>query len=173
MLSRFNPLSLGSMVVTQINQNNWWITLQVSIPFPSGPWSLHAIDQYNGSAQASFNPLSLGAMVVTAQSPASEAQRLRFQSPFPRGHGRYRGIPYPDSTAMAFQSPFPRGHGRYTSTRNSIRGERHKFQSLDCTQFTGPLTKGCSRQHCKGFRTQRVTGSRGLSVGAFHYRPHQ
>ncbi len=47
------------------------------------------------------------------------------------------------------------------------------YGQVDCTQFTGPLTKGCSRQHCKGFRTQRVTGSRGLSVGAFHYRPHQ
>ncbi len=58
--SSFNPLSLGAMVVTPSYGCRLKHGTQVSIPFPSGPWSLRLQWVLVRLVPRCFNPLSLG-----------------------------------------------------------------------------------------------------------------
>ena len=125
-------------------------TLQVSIPFIAGQWSLRAgtsapqkssstrfqspslrgsgrfqsIVRHRSRVGSCFNPLHCGAVVASRRRRCARRRAARtFQSPSLRGSGRFPGAAANRSQAassVVFQSPSLRGSGRFSLRRCNL-----------------------------------------------------
>ena len=90
------------------------ITVEVSIPFIAGQWSLPCPLQAGGVSEKKFQSPSLRGSGRFFDAAALIKRLRKFQSPSLRGSGRFVISTYqPDSIPYKFQSPSLRGSGRF------------------------------------------------------------